>query len=37
MMHAGIASSFRMAAILASPCLVVAGALAVRAFRRTQT
>ena len=33
-MHAGIASSFRIASMLASPCLIVAGALAVGAFRR---
>ena len=29
-MHAGIASSFRMASMLASPCILVAGSLARR-------
>jgi len=30
-MHAGIASSFRMASMLASPCIIVAGTLAAMA------
>jgi len=35
-MHAGIASSFRMASMLASPCILVAGSLARRAMRRNK-
>ncbi len=33
-MHDGIAASLRMAAVLASPCLIVAGVLAQRALRK---
>jgi hypothetical protein len=33
-MHAGIASSFRMASVLALPCIIIAGSLAGRAMRR---
>ena len=32
-MHRGIASSFRIASLLASPCLIIAGSLAGRAMR----
>jgi hypothetical protein len=36
-MHAGIASSFRMASLLASPCIIVAGTLAGMARRKNHT
>ena len=36
-MHAGIASSFRMATALASPCVIVAGTLAAMARRKNNT
>lgn len=33
-MHRGVASSFRRASLLTSPCIVIAGALAGRAIRK---